>query len=160
MPDRDERTIEQLYRSAVSGLYARLKSNYDFLYRRFGDEGIKLVADMSREYGLSIAARARNRLKNNDLDSVADYLLRIFNTVSRNKDNFTELVKVDDSRVVIKANECPLHFTDARMCLAHTTMEKTVVEKLNPDLIYRIGKSIPAGDSYCEHIIEIKSSEG
>ena len=56
MPENDERTLEQLYRSAVSGLYARLKSNYDFLYRRFGDEGIKLIADMSREYGLSIAA--------------------------------------------------------------------------------------------------------
>ena len=56
MTEKDERTIEQLYRSAVSGLYARLKSNYDYLHRRFGDEGIKLIADMSREYGLSIAA--------------------------------------------------------------------------------------------------------
>jgi hypothetical protein len=160
MPDRDERNIEQLYRSAVSGLYARLKSNYDFLYRRFGDEGLEIIAEMSREYGLSIAARAGKRLKNNDLDSVADYLLRIFNTVSRGKSDFTELVKVDDSRVVIKASECPLHFTDEQMCLAHTTMEKTIVEELNPDLIYRIGKSIPAGDSCCEHIIEIRSSEG
>jgi len=156
MPDKDERTIEQLYRSAVSGLYARLKSNYDFLQRRFGDEGLKLIAEMSREYGLSIADRAGKRLKNNDLDSVADYLLRIFNTVSGGKSDFTELVKVDDSRVVIKASECPLHFTDEQMCLAHTTMEKTIVEELNPDLAYRIGKSIPAGDSCCEHIIEIR----
>jgi len=38
-------------------------------------------------------------------------------------------------------------------------MEKTVVEELNPSLTYRIGKSIPAGDSYCEHIISICSSE-
>ena len=60
MPDKDERTLEQVYRSAVSGLYARLRSNYDFIYRKFGDDGIKLIADMSREYGLSIAARARN----------------------------------------------------------------------------------------------------
>ena len=159
MSDNDERTIEQLYRSAVSGLYARLRSNYDFIFRKFGDEGIKLIADMSREYGLSIAARARARLKSNDIDSVANYLLRIFSTVSRGKSDFTELVKVDDSRVVIKASECPLHFDNPQMCLAHTTMEKTVVEELNPDLIYRIGKSIPAGDAYCEHIIEIRSSQ-
>ena len=159
MPENDERTLEQLYRSAVSGLYARLKSNYDYLHRRFGDEGIKLIADMSREYGLSIAARARKKLKSNDLDSVTDYLLRIFNTVSRGRSDFTELVKVDDSRMVIKANECPLRFTDTQMCLAHTTMEKTIVEELNPDLIYRIGKSIPAGDSCCEHIIEIRLQE-
>ena len=32
-------------------------------------------------------------------------------------------------------------------------MERTVVEELNPDLTYRIGKSIPAGDPYCEHIL-------
>jgi len=159
MSDNDERTIEQLYRSAVSGLYARLRSNYDFIFRKFGDEGIKLIADMSREYGLSIAARARAKLKSNDIDSVANYLLRIFSTVSRGKSDFTELVKVDDSRVVIKASECPLHFDNPQMCLAHTTMEKTVVEELNPDLIYRIGKSIPAGDAYCEHIIEIRSSQ-
>ncbi len=159
MPEKDERTIEQLYRSAVSGLYARLRSNYDFLYRRFGDEGMKLIADMSREYGLNIAARAGKRLKKKDLDSVADYLLRIFNTVSRGKTDFTELEKPDDSRVVIRASECPLRFTNSQMCLAHTTMEKTVVEELNPDLTYRIGKSIPAGDSCCEHIIEIRSLE-
>jgi len=158
MPDKDERTLEQLYRSAVSGLYARLKSNYDFLYRKFGDDGIKLIEEMSREYGLSIAARARNRINDNGLNSVAGFLLRIFSAVSRGKDDITEL-KGDDSRVVIKALKCPLHFTNPRMCLAHTTMEKTVVEGLNPDLTYRIGKSIPAGDSYCEHIIEVRSPE-
>ncbi len=159
MLDKDERTIEQLYRSAVSGLYARLRSSYDFIYHKFGDEGLKLIADMSREYGLSIAARARDRLKSNDLNTVAEYLLRIFNTVSRGKNDFTELVKADDSRVIIKASECPLHFKNSQMCLAHITMEKTVVEELNTDLTYRIGKSIPAGDAYCEHIIEIRPPE-
>jgi hypothetical protein len=160
MPESDERTIEQLYRSAVGGLYARLKSNYDFLYRKFGDEGLELIAEMSQEYGLNIATRAEKRLKNNDLDSVAGYILRIFSTVSQGKNDIIELVKINDSRVVIRAKECPLHFTDPQMCLAHTTMEKTVVEELNPALTYRIGKSIPAGDSCCEHIIEIKASEG
>jgi hypothetical protein len=159
IPGKDERTLEQLYRSAVGGLYARLKSNYDFLYRRFGDDGIKLIEDMSREYGLNIAARARDRLKNNDLNSVAGYLLRIFSTVGQGGNDVTEMVKTDDSRVVIKALKCPLRFTDAKMCLAHTTMEKTVVEELNPNLSYRIGKSIPAGDEYCEHIIELRSAD-
>lgn len=157
MTEKDERTLEQVYRSAVSGLYARLKSNYDFIYRKFGDDGIELIADMSREYGLNIAAISGSRLKSNDLASVAGYLMRIFDTVSRGKKGAVELVKVGDSKVVIKASECPLHFEDPRMCLAHTTMEKTVVEELNPDLTYRIGKSIPGGDSYCEHIIEIRS---
>jgi len=155
MADKTERTLEQVYRSAVSGLYGRLRSNYDFLYRRFGKEGLKLIEEMSREYGIRVAERAKERLSNNDLASVAEYLLRIFDTVARGRDLITTTER-DTDRVVIKVNRCPLDFDNPEMCLAHTTMEKTVVEQLNPRLNYRIGKSIPAGDSCCEHILEIK----
>ena len=86
MEERDERSLQQVYRSAVSGLYARLKNNYDFLYGKYGDDGIKLISEMSREYGLNIAARAKLRLKDNDLASVAQYLIRIFDTVGRGKE--------------------------------------------------------------------------
>jgi hypothetical protein len=155
MKHENERTLEQVYRSAVSGLYGRLRSNYDFLYRKFGNDGLKLIEDMSREYGISVAGRAKSRLANNDLASVAEYLLRIFDTVARGRDLITTAEKGRD-RVVIKVNRCPLDFDIPEMCLAHTTMERTVVEELNPDLTYRIGKSIPAGDCCCEHILEIK----
>lgn len=156
MPAEDERTLEKAYRSAVNGLYARLKSNYDFISRKFGDEGMAMIADMSREYGLSIAARARERLKANDIAAVAGYLMRIFHTVGRGRNDAFEMIKEGDSRIVLKVSQCPLHFSDPKMCLAHTTMEKTVVEELNPGLTYRIGRSIPAGDAYCEHIIEVR----
>ena len=151
----ETRTLEQVYRSAVSGLYARLKSNYDFIYQRFGDDGIQLIADMSREYGLSIARRARNGLKDNDLAAVGGYLLRIFDTIDRGS-GYMHLIEQSDSRVIIGFDRCPLGIDNPEMCLAHTCMEKAVVEELNPDLIYRIGKSIPAGDDYCEHIVEVK----
>ena len=159
MPDKGERSLEQVYRSAVSGLYARLRSNYDFIYSKYGDDGIRLIADMSREYGLSIAERARKRLDDNRLESVAGYLMRIFETISKDKADFTQYIKESDDKIVIRASTCPLHFDNPEMCLAHTTMEKTVVEELNPALIYRIGKSIPAGDAYCEHIIERATSK-
>lgn len=149
------RTIEELHRSAVAGLYARLRSNYDFLYERFGNEGIELIAEMSRRYGLEIAERARKRLKENDVGSVARYLVRIFETVGGNKGG-GGTIEISETRAVIRADECLLHFDKPEMCLAHTTMEKTVVETLNPQLTYRIGKSIPAGDPYCEHIVERK----
>jgi hypothetical protein len=155
MTKEDPRSLEQVYRSAVSGLYARLRSNYDFLYRKFGEDGLKLIAEMSREYGISVAKRAKARLPNNDLASVAEYLLRIFDTVARGQDLVTTAEK-DKDRVVIKVNRCPLDFDIPEMCLAHTMMEKTVVEELNPNLTYRIGRSIPSGDSCCEHILEIK----
>ncbi len=155
MENENSRTLEQVYRSAVSGLYARLRSNYDYIYKKFGDEGLKLISDMSREYGLTVAARAKSRLKSNDIPSVAQYLLRIFETVAYDK-HYDTRVEISNERAIIKIDECPLHFNNPEMCLAHTTMEKTVVEELNPDLAYHIGKSIPAGDAYCEHIIEFK----
>jgi len=155
MSKEDTRTIEQVYRSAVSGLYARLRSNYDFLYRKFGDEGLKLIEDMSREFGLSVAERAKSTLEKNDLGSVADYLLRIFDTVARGQDLISTVEESED-RVIIRVNRCPLNFDNPGMCRAHTTMERTVVEALNPRLTYRIGKSIPAGDAFCEHIVEFK----
>jgi hypothetical protein len=156
MDSRDERNLQQVYRSAVSGLYARIRSNYDFLYKKYGDDGLKLISEMSREYGLSIAARAKAKLKDNDLASVAQYLIRIFDTVGRGKEETVKPVVWEDTRVIITVGECPLRFTIPGMCLAHTTMERTVVETLNPRLTYRIGKSIPAGNAFCEHIIEIK----
>ncbi|MFC2036087.1 hypothetical protein ACFLUJ_08235 [Chloroflexota bacterium] len=153
----ETRTLEQVYRSTVSGLYARLKSNYDFIYCRFGDDGIRLVTDMSREYGLSIAQRARDKLEDNGLISVANYLFRIFDTVGR-RSSSTPNIDRSDTAVVIKIEQCPLLSDKPEMCLAHTTMEKTMVEELNPDLTYRIGKSIPAGDTYCEHVVEVKKT--
>jgi len=153
----DQRTLEQVYRSAVSGLYARLRANYDFLYRRFGDEGLGLIEEMSREYGLSVAERAKAHLADRGLGSVASYLVRIFDTVTRGQ-NLTSAIEESDDRVVIKVNRCPLRFDNPGMCLAHTCMEKTVVEELNPGLTYRIGKSIPAGDAFCEHIVEVKKA--
>ena len=38
----------------------------------------------------------------------------------------------------------------------HSVELGPVVEELNPGLTYRIGRSIPAGDPYCEHIIETR----
>jgi hypothetical protein len=151
----DGRTLEQIYHSAVSGLYARLRSNYDFIYARLGEDGLKLIAEMSQDYGLKIAQRAKSKIANNDLASVAGYLLRIFNTVSHGS-GMSSVVEQSKEKFVIRIDRCPLNFEMPAMCLAHTMMEKAVVEELNPGLIYRIGKSIPAGDSCCEHIIEAK----
>jgi hypothetical protein len=154
-PQKDERTLKQVYHSAVSGLYSRLRSNYDFIYRKYGDDGIQLIADMSREYGRKIAARGKNQLEHNDLSSVAKYILRIFDTVTYDSP-ISHTIEESATQIVLRVNQCPLHFDNPKMCVAHTTMEKTVVEELNPGLNYRIGKSIPAGDVYCEHIIELR----
>ncbi len=146
----DNRTVDQKYRSAVAGLYGRLKSNYDSICEKFGDDGLELVAEMSRAYGDQIAARARSALTDNDIRTVGEYLIRIFNTMG----DGSIVTENTGERVVIRVDRCPLNFTRTDMCLAHTEMETAVVRGLNPALTYRIGRSIPAGDSYCEHILE------
>ena len=150
--DDTSRSLEQKYRSAVAGLYGRLRSNYDTIYEKFGDEGLALIADMSRRYGMEVAQRARKRVKEGDIKSVGEYIGRIFETVGAE----FEVVEVDKNKLIIRASYCPLNFDKPEMCLAHTMMEKTVVEELGNNLTYRIGKSIPAGDPYCEHILETK----
>ena len=150
----DGRTLEEIYRSAVSGLYARLRNNYDFIYAKLGKEGLKLIADMSYDYGVKIAQRAKTKIPGNDLASVAGYLLRVFDTVAHGS-GLSSVTEHSKERFVIRIDRCPLNFNDPCMCLAHTMMEKGLIEELNPDLRYRIGKSIPAGDGWCEHIVEL-----
>jgi len=152
---QDNRTLEQVYRSAVKGLYARITSYYNYLYNRFGQEGLDMIAEMSREYGESIVPRAREALRKNDIESVAAYLLRIFRTVDWTTDSI-QLVSKSPEEIVIRVENCPLHFKNPELCLAHTTMERTVVEGLNPDINYVIGRSIPAGYSFCEHILSLR----
>jgi len=151
-PDTNH-SLERRYRSGIAGLYARLRSNYDTIYEKFGDEGINLIAEMSRRYGLEVVARAKKRVEGDDIRSIGGYLIRIFENIGEAAE-----VEINDNRMVIKIARCPLNFDKPEMCLAHTMMEKTVVEELSPKLTYRIGKSIPAGDPYCEHIIETKTA--
>ena len=94
----EERTLEQVYRSAVSGLYARLRSNYDFLYRRFGDDGIKLI---DKFFGGNIFANFGACLKNQafgfqNLQATVDYFLvqfEIRNTIAQQTSNGIVLLK-------------------------------------------------------------------
>ena len=150
----NNRSLERRYRSGIAGLYARLRSNYDTIYEKLGDEGIKLITEMSHRYGLEVVQRARKSVKGEDIGSVGGYLIRIFGNIGE----AGEITEMNENRIVIKITRCPLNFDKPEMCLAHTTMEKTVVEELSPKLTYRIGKSIPAGDPYCEHIIETKTT--
>ncbi len=146
----EEVPTEKRYRSVTAGLLKRMKTLYDAIYARYGEEGLDLIREVSRNYGLELVERAERRLQGDDIESVALYLVRIFNTV-RGDGRVTEFT---DSRVVIRIYECPYPFDKPEICEAHTTMEKTIVETLGRNLSYSIPKSIPKGDPYCEHLIE------
>ena len=148
----EEVPIEKRYRSVTAGLIRRIKILYETIYQRYGENGLDLIREAGRKYGLEIAERAKNKVRSDDLESVALYVIRIFNTLRGNG----KVVEFSDKRVVIRVWECPYPWETPEMCEAHTQMEKTLVETLGKNLCYRISHSIPKGDPYCDHIIEYR----
>ncbi len=150
----EEVPIEKRYKSVTAGLVRRIKILYDAIYEKYGQDGLSLIREVGRKYGLEIAERAKKRVKSHDLESVALYVIRIFNTLRGNG----KVVEFSDQRVVIRVWECPYPWEIPEVCEAHTQMEKTLVETLGKNLCYRISNSIPNGDPYCDHIIEVKEA--
>lgn len=148
----EEVPLGKRYKSVTAGLTRRIKILYEAIYEKYGDEGLDLIREVGEKYGTEIAERAKKKITSEDLESVALYVIRIFNTL-RGKG---KVVEFSDKRVVIRVWECPYSWETPEMCAAHTQMEKTLVETLAKNLRYRISKSIPKGDSYCDHIIEYK----
>jgi len=146
----EEIPIEKRYRSITKALVKRIKHLYDAIYDRYGSDGLDLIKDVSKEYGLEIAERAKPQIEQPDIESVALFIIKVFNNIRGNG----EVVEFNEDRVVIRVYECPYPFDKPEVCEAHTLMEKTLVETLGENLKYSIPKSIPRGDSYCDHVIE------
>ena len=154
----DELAFERLsfaekYHRAVPGYMRRLCDIYEAVYERFGNDGLDLIREVSRRYGAEIG---KNVKKTGDLKGVAQvgkYLLRVFDMVS---DDW-EVREFTQDRLVIAVHRCPYPFSHNEICRAHTCMEQALVTTLDEDLEYRIGRSIPQGDPFCEHILRQRS---
>jgi len=148
-------TEEKFYR-AVPGYMRRLRCLYEAIYERFGEEGLALIRDVSRDFGTSIGMNVRKKQNLKGVAQVGKYLLRVFDMIS---DDW-KVSEFSENRLVIAVSRCPYPFTSDEVCLAHTCMEQALVATLDGDLEYRIGQSIPKGDPYCEHILCTKDRTG
>ena len=153
---RDERPIEKRYRSSVAGLTRRIRLLYDAVWDRFGDAGLDLVRETSRSYGEEIGLRARALVKEDDIESIASFVIRLFNTIGGEG----EVAEFSPERVVIRVRRCPYLFERTEMCLAHTEMERAMVESLGENVRYYIERSIPGGDAVCDHVIARRTRPG
>ena len=142
------------YHKAVPGYMKRIRDIYEAIEDRFGDEGLELIREVSRNYGERIAANVKKRGDLKGVTEVGRYLLRVFDMVGGD----WEVSEHTDDRLVIRVGECPYPFTRESTCAAHTSKEEALVTSLDPDLTYRIGRSIPKGDACCEHILERRPS--
>jgi predicted ArsR family transcriptional regulator len=147
--DFPEIPIDKKYRSAVNGLLKRILTIYQGLVERFGQDGLDFIREVSEKYGTEIAELGKKRVKSDDPKSVGLYLARVFEMINCEG----EITEFSDDKVVIRLFGCPYPFDDPEICKAHTTMEEALVKGLGPNLSYTITKSIPRGDSYCEHVI-------
>lgn len=146
--------IEEKYRSATAGLLQRIHTIYKGIYKKFGQEGLDLIREVSETYGKEIAQRGKKRVKPGDLKSSALFLIRVFEMINCEG----EVMEFSDEKVVIKLFRCPYPFEDPKLCEAHTTMEKALIESLDKNLSYHIEESIPSGGRFCEHVVSLKKS--
>ena len=137
------------YHRAVPGYMRRLCDIYEAVYERFGEDGLNLIEEVSRQYGTEIATNVKKKGDLKGLAQVGKYLLRVFDMVS---DDW-EVLEYTRDRLVIAVFRCPYPFSREKICRAHTCMEHALVTTLDETLEYRIGRSIPRGDSFCEHIL-------
>jgi hypothetical protein len=141
--------LEEKYDRAVSGYMQRIADLYAAIADRFGEEGLELIREVSCEYGRRIAENVKKKRDLKGVAEVGKYLLKVFDMVSDD----LEITEFNDERLVISVSRCPYPFHREEICRAHTHMEKTLVATLDPDLEHYVGKSIPKGDSCCEHIV-------
>jgi len=145
-------TVEEKYHRAVPGYMKRLCSLYEAIYERFGDDGLDLIREVSRRFGGSIGMNVRKKRDLKGVAQVGKYLLQVFDMVS---DDWS-VREFSENRLVITVSRCPYPFTVDKVCEAHTCMEQALVETLDKNLEYRIGRSIPKGDPCCAHILCLK----
>ncbi len=145
-------TVEEKYERGVPILLQQIRRFYEALAERKGQSGLDHIRRVSAEYGNELLDRARKRVKENDVESVGLYIVRIFNNI----DVDGELVEYGPDRVTIRCRQCPYPFTSPDVCEAHTTMERVIVEGLGDDLTYTVERSIPRGDGMCDHVVAKK----
>ena len=142
-------SVEEKYEKGVPILLQQIRRFYETLADRKGQSGLDHIRRVSAEYGNELLDRARKRVKENDVESVGLYVVRIFNNI----DVEGELVDFGPDRVTIRCSQCPYPFTSPEVCEAHTTMERVIVEGLGADLTYTVERSIPRGDEVCDHVV-------
>jgi hypothetical protein len=145
---------EEKYRRAVPGYMKRICRLYEAIQDRFGDEGLELIREVSREYGERIAANVNKKGGLRGVPEVGRYLLKVFDMVS---DDW-RVQEFTPERLVIAVDRCPYPFTRDEICRAHTCMEQALVRGLDDSLEYRVGCSIPQGDPVCEHILTVRKT--
>ena len=73
---------EEKYHRAVPGYMRRLRDLYEAIYERYGDDGLELIRQVSRDFGTKVGTNVKKKGPLKGLNQVATYLLKVFDMVS------------------------------------------------------------------------------
>ena len=155
LPDElafDQLSIEDKYHRAIPGFMKRVAEIYAALYDRFGEDGLELIRDVSKGYGNRIGDNINKKGGLTGVAEVGKYLLKVFDMIASDWD----VSEFSPEKMIIRVENCPYSFTENKICRAHTCMEQALVATLDETLDYRLGCTIPDGDTFCEHILSKK----
>jgi len=132
--------------------YRILRATYDAILDAYPTNGLTMIKEASAEYGRLTAERLIEQgWDKKDIKSIGDLLLRMFNTVDP---GVAKITSQTDDEVVIRAKWCSYPLKDHTVCISHLEMEYMLVRILSGGTLeHSIGKSIPCGDPYCEHVV-------
>ena len=157
LPDElafDQLSIDEKYHRAVPGFMKRVADIYAAIYDRFGEDGLALIRDVSKGYGTRIGENINKKGGLTGVAEVGRYLLKVFDMIASD----WEVSEFSPDRIVIRVESCPYSFTNNKICRAHTCMEQALVATLDDTLDYRLGCTIPDGNTFCEHILSNKKA--
>jgi len=141
------------YRRSNRGFCHRIKRIYTGIVERLGDDGLELIREISTGYGLEIARRIKDREETWGVRKIGLLIIKVFDNMLAEG----EVLEFSDERVVIAIPKCPYPMERVEMCQAHITMEKVLVNHLNPEVEFYLEKTLPAGDEVCLYVIGKKA---
>ena len=77
----EEIPLDAMYRSVLRGLLTRIKVLYEAINKRYGDDGLDLIREVSEQYGNEIAKRVRGNDEPWDINKVGLFLVKVFNNL-------------------------------------------------------------------------------
>jgi len=156
--DEKEYPLQMRFKAGVGTLNQYLKTYNLAIYKKFGDEGLKLIAEiwsgMAEEYfPLSFEKMG---FEGDGPKEIAEWFARADAIMGYDTDFFV----FSDKKAGFRVNKCPWYNAPspegAKICSEGViNFERRAAQLLNPKIQVSMGKFFHNGDDCCEYIFEI-----
>ncbi|MBA7699073.1 MAG: L-2-amino-thiazoline-4-carboxylic acid hydrolase [Candidatus Lokiarchaeota archaeon] len=145
----DQNNVEELPSNPIEAQGLLIKA----VYKKFGVEVLPIIKDVCRKQGKSLGLKAKKKLPNNNLTTVAKAFSKSFDQ------NFVKIISISDEKFQIHGTKCPfgLENTSRELCEAVMAIDHEYFREAVSDKIQlKIFKTVAEGDPHCDTVYEIK----